>query len=69
MSVKVGVYAHEAYEAKKTKNVCLLCEYMGPTSVLYIYILLVCVCMFVCVSYDAHDDVTLYDDVTLCMMM
>jgi hypothetical protein len=54
MSVKGGVYAHEAYEAKKIKILCLLCEYMGPTSFLFIYTLLVCVCMFLCVSYDAH---------------
>jgi hypothetical protein len=39
MSVKGGVYAHEAYEAKNN-NFFLLCEYMGPTSFLYIYILL-----------------------------
>ena len=35
MSVKGGVYAHEAYEAKKSKYF-LLFEYMGPTSFLYI---------------------------------
>ena len=37
MSVKGGVYAHEAYEAKKLKYF-LLFEYMGPTSFLYIYV-------------------------------
>jgi hypothetical protein len=36
---KGGVYAHEAYEAQKTKQK-LLGEYMGPTSFLYVYILL-----------------------------
>ena len=40
MSVKGGVYAHEAYDTKKK----LLCEYMGPTSFLYINILLACNC-------------------------
>ena len=40
MSVKGGVYAHEAYEAKKIKIFFLLRECMGPTSFLYIYILL-----------------------------
>ena len=46
MSVKGGLYAHAAYEAKKK----MLCEYLGPTSFLYIHILLIhilllCVCV------------------------
>jgi hypothetical protein len=45
MSVKAGVYAHEAYKAKKIKKLCLLCEYMGPSSFLFIYILSVQVVM------------------------
>jgi hypothetical protein len=32
MSVKGGVYAYEAYEAKTIKNKILLCVYMAPTS-------------------------------------
>ena len=39
MSVKGGVYAHEAYEAGK--KICFLpCEYMEPTSLLFISLLL-----------------------------
>ena len=47
MSVKGGVYAHEAYEAKKVKIFFLLCEYMGPTS--FCTYILCYLCVFVCV--------------------
>ena len=38
MSVKGGICAHEAYEAKKIKIFFLLCEHITPTQFLYIYI-------------------------------
>jgi hypothetical protein len=52
MSVKGGVYVHEAYEVKKIKHILVLCECMGPTSLTYHHYLHACLCVRVYTQTD-----------------